>query len=65
MNAIEIKNLTAPFAKVQEIEGVWVPMELTMRSLQLETFTTLTITDLEPNPKLHRKIFDLSRLESH
>lgn len=62
---IEIKNLSAPFEKVQEIEGVYVPMELTMRHLQLDTFTTLTITDLEPNPKLHRKIFDLSRLESH
>ncbi|MAE96415.1 MAG: hypothetical protein CL910_17335 [Deltaproteobacteria bacterium] len=62
---IEIKNLTAPFSKVEEIDGVYVPMELTMRNLQLDTFTTLTITDLEPNPKLHRKVFDLSRLESH
>ncbi|MBW2396655.1 MAG: outer membrane lipoprotein-sorting protein, partial [Deltaproteobacteria bacterium] len=51
--------------KVKELEGVWIPMELTMRNLQLDTFTTLTIDDMEPNPKLHRKTFDLSRLESH
>ena len=62
---IEIKNLTIPADKVQELDGVWVPMVLTMRNLQLDTFTTLTIEDIEPNPKLHRKTFDLSRLESH
>ncbi|MCP5057812.1 MAG: outer membrane lipoprotein-sorting protein [bacterium] len=62
---IEVKKLMAPADKVQELDGVWIPMELTMRNLQLDTFTTLTIEDMEPNPKLHRKIFDLSRLESH
>ncbi len=62
---IEVKNLMAPADKVQELDGVWIPMELTMRNLQLETFTTLTIEDMEPNPKLPRKTFDLSRLESH
>ncbi len=62
---IEVKNLSAPADKVEEMEGVWIPMELTMRNVQLETFTTLTITELEPNPKLPRKTFDLSRLESH
>ena len=62
---IEIKNLKVPADKVEELDGVWVPMELTMRNLQLDTFTTLTIENLEPNPKLHRRTFDLSRLESH
>lgn len=62
---LEVKNLSAPADKVEELDGVWVPMELTMRNLQLDTFTTLTIMEMEPNPKLHRKTFDLSRLESH
>ncbi|MCP3983519.1 MAG: outer membrane lipoprotein-sorting protein [bacterium] len=62
---IEVKNLSVPAAKIQELEGIWIPMELTMRNLQLDTFTTLTIDDMEPNPELHRKTFDLSRLESH
>lgn len=63
--AVEIKNLKVPADKVEELDGVWVPMELTMRNLQLDTFTKLTIENLEPNPKLHRRTFDLSRLESH
>ncbi len=62
---IEVKRLTVPADKVEELEGVWVPMELTMQNVQLETFTTLTIENMEPNPKLPRKTFDLSRLESH
>jgi hypothetical protein len=36
-----------------------------MRNLQLETFTTLTVEDLDPNPKLARATFHLRRLESH
>ena len=36
-----------------------------MRNLQIDTFTTLTVQELEPNPKLTQKIFDLRRLESH
>jgi hypothetical protein len=39
-------------------------MELTMRNLQLESFTTLVVENLEPNPKLSRTDFDLRRLES-
>ncbi len=62
---IEVKNLTIPPARVEEMEGVHVPMEMTMRNVQLDTYTTLTVEDLEPNPNLKRKTFDLSRLESH
>ena len=62
---VEVKELTAPAASIQELKGVWWPMELTMRNLQLDTFTTLRVEELEPNPELSRKIFDLRRLESH
>jgi len=62
---IEVKNLIVPADKVEEVEGVWMPMELTMKNIQLDTFTKLSVDEIEPNPKLKRKTFDLSRLESH
>ncbi len=62
---IEVKELTAPWESVKEVDGIWWPYQLTMRNLQLETFTTLEVEELEANPKLARKVFDLRRLESH
>jgi hypothetical protein len=58
-----VKELTA--ADIKKIEGVHWPGTLTMRNLQIDTFTTLTVQDLEPNPRLTQKTFDLRRLESH
>jgi hypothetical protein len=60
-----VKELTAPAADIKLIDGVHWPNTLTMRNLQLETFTTLTVEDLDPNPKLARATFHLRRLESH
>jgi len=60
-----VKELTAPSADVKQIDGIYWPSTLTMRNLQIDTFTTLTVQDLEPNPKLPQKTFDLRRLESH
>jgi len=60
-----VKELTAPSADVKEIDGVHWPSTLTMRNVQNDTFTTLTVQELEPNPKLERTTFDLRRLESH
>jgi len=60
-----VKELTAPAADIQLIDGIHWPSTLTMRNLQIDTFTTLTVQELEPNPKLARKTFDLRRLESH
>jgi hypothetical protein len=40
-------------------------MELTMKNLQLESYTTLLVEKLDANPKLDRRSFDLRRLESH
>ena len=36
-----------------------------MRNLQLDTFTTLTVEDLEPNAPLRNREFEVRRLESH
>jgi Outer membrane lipoprotein-sorting protein len=62
---VEVKQLTVVADKIQDVSGVHWPMELTMRNLQLESFTTLLVEKLEPNPKLERRDFDLRRLESH
>jgi hypothetical protein len=40
-------------------------MASTMRNLQLDTFTSLRIEELEHDPKLRAADFDLRRLESH
>ena len=60
-----VKELTAPAAEIKKIDDVHWPGTLTMRNLQIDTFTTLTVQDLDPNPNLTRKMFDLRRLESH
>jgi hypothetical protein len=60
---ILVKELTA--SDIEQIEGIHWPGTLTMRNLQNETFTTLIVEELEPNPKLTQKQFDLRRLESH
>ncbi len=62
---VEVKQLTVIADKIQDVAGVHWPMELTMRNLQLESFTTLLVEKLDPNPKLSRRDFDLRRLESH
>ena len=62
---VQVKQLTVPYESVKEVDGIWWPYELTMQNLQLETFTTLMVEELEPNPHLPRKVFDLRRLESH
>jgi len=62
---VEVKELTVPIDKVEQIEGVYWPMQLTMKSLQLETFTTLEVEEVTPNPEIKRRTFDLRGLESH
>ena len=62
---VEVKQLTVIAEKIQTVDGVHWPMELTMRNLQLESFTTLLVEKLDANPKLDRRSFDLRRLESH
>ena len=62
---VEVKRLDVVPDKIRETEGVYWPTELTMRNLQLESFTTLVVENLQPNPKLERRDFDLRRLESH
>ncbi len=62
---VEVKQLRVVTEKIKEIDGVFWPMELSMRNLQLESYTTLLVEKLDANPKLARRDFDLRRLESH
>jgi len=49
-DGIAVKEGTAPFAEVREIEGVWVPMHAEMKNLVSESWSRLVIEDFEPNP---------------
>jgi hypothetical protein len=62
---VEVKELTVPFESVKDYDGIHWPMQLTMRNLKLETFTTLTVEKLEPNAKLPDNDFEVRRLMSH
>ena len=62
---VEVKELTAPKGSIEEHDGIHWPMELTMRNLQLDTFTTLYVSNLEPNAELRDREFEVRRLESH
>jgi hypothetical protein len=62
---VEIKELRAVSSSIRNFDGVWLPMEATMRNLQLESYTTLVVSNFVPNPHLSQATFDLSRLESH
>ncbi|MGH0032689.1 MAG: outer membrane lipoprotein-sorting protein [Myxococcota bacterium] len=64
-SAVEIKQLSVDPADVEQVAGVYVPMKLTMRHLQLESFTTLQVTNFVPNPPLPQSTFEIRRLESH
>jgi outer membrane lipoprotein-sorting protein len=62
---VEVKELRAVPSEIRNFDGVWLPMKATMRNLQLDSFTTLVVSNFVPNPDLSPATFDLSRLESH
>lgn len=62
---VEIKELQTDRADIRRFEDVYVPTRLTMRHLLHESFTTLRITSLVPNPGLPSEAFELRRLEAH
>ncbi len=64
-DGVAVKEGTAPFAEVREIEGVWVPMHAEMKNLVNESWSRLVIEDFEPNPVLDPGEFSQRRLETH
>lgn len=62
---VEIKQLLVAREDIDQVQDIHVPMKLTMRHLKLESFTTLQVTNLVPNPPLPESTFEIRRLESH
>ena len=62
---VEVKELRAEPDTIRQLDGVWVPMTLTMRNLLTESQTVLRVEELIPNPELSRTEFELRRLEGH
>ena len=62
---VEVKELRVNPAAIERIQEVWVPRELTMSNLRLESSTTLEVTKIRPNPELPPQTFTLRRLEAH
>jgi hypothetical protein len=64
LGGVEVKELRVRPQDVQDFDGVQVPMKISMRHLLLESYTTLEVLRLDPNPHLPDAAFDLRRLES-
>ena len=62
---VEIKQLLSPPARIHEFDGVFVPMEATMKNLLLDSQTKLIVRNFEPNPDFAVDTWDLRRLEGH
>ena len=64
-DGVAVKEGTAPFAEIRQIEGVWVPMHAEMKDIVSDSWSRLLIEDFEPNPVLESGEFSQRRLESH
>jgi len=62
---VEVKELRVEREWIEDHEGVWVPMRMTMKHLKHDSFTTFEVDEIEARARLDRDDFDLRRLESH
>lgn len=62
---VEIKQMLVDPERIEEFDGVFVPMHSTMRNLQHESQTELIVSELAPNPGFDADTWDLRRLEGH
>jgi hypothetical protein len=62
---LQVKRLAVERESIERIADIWVPRRMTMEHLQLESFTTLKVVEIEPNVAMERSMFDLRRLEGH
>ena len=61
---VEVKELRSRAQDVEEFDGLFVPMKISMRNLLLDSFTNLEVLSFEPHPALPDRVFELRRLES-
>jgi hypothetical protein len=52
-------------SSLRQVEHAWIPMRFTMYNLRHDTFTVATVGEVVPNPRLHRRTFEVRNLESH
>lgn len=64
-DGVAVKEGSAPFAEIKQVENVWIPMHAEMKNLVNESWSRLLIEDFEANPTLDIGEFDVRRLESH
>jgi hypothetical protein len=61
---VEVKELRTRAQDIEEFDGLFVPMKVSMRNLLLESFTNLEVLSFDPHPVLLERGFELRRLES-
>ncbi len=61
---VEIKEMRSPIESIREFEGIWLPVESTMRQLLDDTYTTIKVDLLVPDPEIPKKYFTQRQLES-
>lgn len=59
---VEVKEMTAPYAKIRPFGKVWIGTESTMKDLRQQTSSTLIVDSLDTDPEFHRKTFSLTQL---
>ena len=64
LKGVEIKELRSPIESIREIEGVFVPIEATVRHLLDETQTSVSVDVLVPNADLPDRYFTERQLQS-
>jgi len=61
-DGVEVKELVSPESKIKEFDGAWVPTESRMTDIREETASTMHLDELDPNPTLDDRDFNLSVL---
>ena len=61
---IEVKELRSSHASIREIEGIWIPTQVTVRHLLDETQTRMDVDLLVPNPELPNRFFSERQLQA-
>ena len=59
---VEVKEMTAPHAKVRAFGETWVATESTMTDLRQRTSSSLYIDELDTDPDFDERVFSLSNL---
>jgi hypothetical protein len=65
LNHVEVKELRVAPDRIERFDDVHIPMLATMRHLLLDSYTTLEILELDPNPIFPASTFEKGKLETH